>query len=167
MSLQGFTSGRYDYRQMYDIKDIKGPLPYPELYENSMMGRLNKNDSYKSFVTLLKRYRRNGLYNDLQANMTLFVPMNIPNIEYLLQRSFEANKFIERHTLDFELPVSYIQGITTAWIKTRLPPYRILLDNRTSEPLLNFNSRIVGVERTDNGTIYFIDNALDECTRII
>ncbi len=159
-SLYG-TDPSYDYRQTYDIKDLKGPLPKPVIQKNTLLGALIGNpqcESFSKFIISVPQFA--SLFNCSQADFTLFVPLSpLPQMDY-----YKARQFILLHSLQHSFPLQFLKGSRMMTVDSRLAGHRILVDNLdvSNPPRLNGTSHIVGQQIVGNAVIYFIDLPLSE-----
>jgi len=160
-SIQGFTDGSYDYKHMRRVHDLRGPLPYPTVNPNSILGFLKEhNQSFGGVIASVRRLA--AQYNDIQATFTLLVPLNVPHVVRNMSE-LERRNLILAHTLERAVPYNFLTSAGVMWINTRIPGDRILVDNRTTEsPLLNNHARVLGYDSVpgSRATIIYIDQML-------
>jgi hypothetical protein len=153
-SLYG-TDPSYDYKQTYNIKDLKGNLPLPVIRKDTLWDALVSNNQCSDFTNLVGGLPEfASIFNCSQADFTVFVPISgIPAMEY-----YKARQFILLHTLPRTLPYKFLQRTRMMTIDTRLPGTRIMVDNlETVTPRLNGQSQIIGQQIVGNAVIYYID----------
>lgn len=157
-SLQGYMDGSRDYKQMYNIKDLRGNLPKPVLKQNTIFNALGNNEQGTAFFSLLEKVPELAAkYNSIQADFTVFVPINVEsdNLDY-----YKARQLILFHTLERTLSVKFLQNSRAMVINTLIPGSRILVENINGSTILNRSAIIVGVQYVGNAVLYYIDNAL-------
>ena len=166
-TLQGYTDGSYDYRQMYDIKDLKGPLPQPTIRCDTLLGALSENPYCHEFTKIVKAVpEMAALFNDSQSSFTLFVPLS--DLPSWKADSYFLRKFILLHTLDRPLPYKFLATSPMMYVNTRLPDVRILVENlNTLKPLLNRSATILGQQVVGNAVIYYISQSLHDQTLFV
>lgn len=157
-TLQGFTDGSYDYKQMYDIKDLHGCLPDPIIHSDTILGILQKDEKCVLFTNLIKSLPISALYNNIQGNFTLFVPLNINTND--ISDSYKIKKLIMFHTLEKALPLNFLQSSRGMYVNTLLSGTRILIENINNQTILNGHSIIIGMKLVGNAIIYYIDRNL-------
>lgn len=158
-TLHGYTDGSYDYKQKYNIKDLKGPLPYPVIHKNTLLGALNDNPDCLDFATIVKSIPEMAAkFNNIQASFTLFVPLKV----LIHSRdSYKLRQFILLHTVEHALPYPFLSRTRMMYINSRLPGTKILVENLGSAtPLLDRHSHIIGQQTVGNAVIYYIDESL-------
>ena len=160
-SSHGYFDGSYDYKQMYDIKDINGPLPVPSFNPHTLLGYLHFQNT--PFADIISRTTLAGIYNDTHAQFTLFVPTVLPpNIT--TADSYFLRQLVLYHTLEHTIPLSVIQNTKCMRLNTRLNGSRILVENRPSSnaqtyqtTLLNHKSTVLSHVSVGKSQIFFID----------
>jgi len=61
---------------MYRIPDIRGPYPVKSYTPNSLMGYIASRDDMTRMAFMIRLAKLDGIYNDPQADFTLFVPLD-------------------------------------------------------------------------------------------
>jgi hypothetical protein len=159
-TLHGYMDGSYDYRQMYNIKDLKGPLPIPLIKENTLLGALNSNPNCVEFTKLVMSLPDMAArFNCSQASFTVFVPLS--GICLDTTDSYRIRQFILLHTLNHAYPYKFLATSPMMIIDTRLPGTKILVENLgTPRTILNRHVQIVAAETVGDAVIYYIDHSL-------
>jgi len=159
-TLHGYTDGSYDYRQMYNIKDIKGPLPTQIIRENTLLKALNDNPKCAEFARIIMSLPDMAArFNSSQANFTVFVP--ISELCIRTNDQYKNRQFILLHTLEHAYPYTFISSMSMSLLDSRLPGTKILIENLgTPYPVLNRQSQILGSQIVGNAIIYYIDKSL-------
>jgi uncharacterized surface protein with fasciclin (FAS1) repeats len=160
-SMHGYMDGSYDYKQMYDIKDLKGKLPLPVINENTLLGALVSNPRCSEFTQLVKSIPDIAAkFNGIQSDFTLFVPLSL-DFTTLESDSYKVRQFLFLHMLEHAVPYQFLSTTRMMYLTSRLCGTRILVENLTTpNPLLNKTSMIVGQQLVGNAVIYFIDKPL-------
>lgn len=159
---QGFDSGSYDYRQMYDIKDLRGNLPTPIIHQDTLLYALSSNPDIAEFFHIVNKTHLTGILNNRQGNFTIFVPLNggIPNTFRNPDR-YRCRQIVLQHMLEQPVPEKFIKGSQATLLNTRVPGSSILVENWYSDlPMINRYSKILASQRIGNGIIYFIDKMI-------
>lgn len=160
-SSHGYFDGSFDYKQMYDIKDIKGPLPVPSFNQHTLLGYLHFQNT--PFADIISKTNLAGTYNDTQAQFTLFVPTKLPHT-LANADSYFLRQLVLYHTLEHTIPLAVIQNTKCMRLNTRLNGSKILVQNLPSPTTdgyqttrLNHNSTILSYTPVGNSHIFFID----------
>ena len=159
-TLQGYTDGSYDYRQMYNIKDTQGPLPKPVIKINTLLDALQQNVQCSEFAKMVMSLPDMAArFNNSQANFTVFVPLS--DIRIPSNDSYHTRQFVLLHTLERAYPYKFLATARMMTLDTRLPGTKILVENLGNpKPLLNRHAQILGQQIVGNAVIYYIDRAL-------
>lgn len=161
-TMQGYTDGSYDYRQMYDMPDLRGSLPAPVVHEGTPMYALATTPECASFLGCVRRTNMVGVLNSLQHRGTLFIPVSGPEFDVLLAglSDFECRQLVIRHSLEQPIPPVMIKGTRSGLFNTKQPSTNILVESQHGTTLLNRGSRIVGSLEIGQTYLYLIDRPL-------
>lgn len=159
-SLQGYMDGSYDYKQMYNIKDIRGPLPKPVIHKNTLLDALHSNPKCLEFARMVMSLPdMSAKFNNSQANFTVFVPLSdmyLPSND-----SYHVRQLILLHTLEHAYTYQFLASSRMMWLNTRLPGTKLLIENLgTPRTMINRHAQILGQQMVGNAVIYFIDQSL-------
>lgn len=161
--MQGYIDGSYDYRQMYDVKDLQGKLPIPRFNAGTLLGALSEIECAQPFFELLKTIPLSGLFNDPQADFTLFVPVTLDQ-QFENASSFELTQLVKMHTLEHALAYSYLRSVGIMTLRTLLNGYKIFLNNiGTETPVINGVASVIGWETVGNAILVFLDRPIPKC----
>lgn len=161
-SIHGFMDGSFDYKHMYNIKDRKGPLPYPTIHPNTLFGTLALSDKpyFVEFAKLLVYLQIDGIFNNSQADFTLFVPETSLG-DFTSYDSYFLQKLVKYHTIQQALPAPFLTRTQAMFIYPKLEGTRILVENiSTPTPLLNREAVIKDMIVVNGSVIYVISNYL-------
>ena len=159
-TVHGFMDGACDYRQMYDIQDLRGNLPVPVIHKNTLLYAIANNPDVSDFFHILNKTQLTGTLNSMQSACTMFVPLNggIPQ-EFKNPGSFECRQIVLRHMMDIPVAEAFIRGSKGVLLNTR--GSKLMLENWNSElPILNRYSQIVASQRIGRSIVYFIDRMI-------
>lgn len=162
-SIHGFTDGSFDYKHMYNIKDRNGPLPYPTINPDTIFGTLalaKDKPYFQEFARLLIYLRMDGIFNNSQANFTVFVPETTLG-DLTDYDAYFLRKLVLYHTIQQAYPVEFLTKTKAMFIYPKLEGNRILVENiATPTPLLNRQAVIKDVQYVNGSAIYTISNYL-------
>ena len=158
----GYFDGSYDYRQMYDIHDLRGKLPLPAVYEDTLMYALTSNPDVSEFLHLVNKTRLPATLNNLQGDFTLFVPLNggIPD-EYLNPDQYRCRQIVLQHMLEHAVPPPFINRSRAMMLYSRVPGSSMLLENNPDmNPTINRYSQVIGHKKYGRGIVYFLNRMI-------
>jgi hypothetical protein len=154
---------------MYDMGDLRGPKPKFTLNSNSIMSFLENNTEFSKFCYIVKLSRLEGLFNDCQADATLFVVADlyinkIDNIEQILANMDEstARSIILFSTLNRKINYDLLSQSPIKYIYTQNTTNKMLFETINNITYLNKgNAKIIKYDiNLQNGMIHLIDNIL-------
>ncbi len=157
--MQGYSVS-YDYTHMYRVKDLNGPLPIPKINENSVLGFLMKKNLARDFVQLLARSDLSGIYNDGQASMTIFVPIEMDTCYINELDQFQARQLILYHTLEKPLCYDFITSSKGMLLNTKIPGSTLFVENIDGDTYINRQVKLLGSHQWGNSVICFISDML-------
>lgn len=76
MTSSGPYTEAFNYRQMFDIQDLRGKLPLSSLNPSSIAGYIDNNPKLSFFNHLIKKANKTNELNDPLANRTMFIPLD-------------------------------------------------------------------------------------------
>lgn len=161
-SIHGFMDGSFDYKHMYNIKDLHGPLPIPAIRPGTLFSLLKRSENNcVQFTSLLETLPMVGLYNDPQAQHTLFAPITV-DVAYINSLDdYKRKQLILYHTLSKPLTIQFITSSKGMLLPTLQNGSSICISkNSKGETLLNGYSKIVGSIQTGRNTLVLIDKML-------
>jgi len=158
-SIHGFMDGSYDYRFMYNIRDLRGPLPKPEIYSNTLLGVVVNTPAFAEFAKVLTSLPLSAAYNSEQSYCTLFVPLHVHAED--VDTPYKCQQFILTHTLEHALPYKYLRSSGAMYLDTRHTGTKILVENVGSEtPVINRKCRILASQVVGSAVIFIIDRSI-------
>ncbi len=173
MTSNNYTDPSRDYSHMYNITDIRGPLPYPRFNTNTILGFLSSDPAVKDFFDLVSSNKSiSGIFNNEQAAFTLFVPINCNNIKPENTEAYDVIKIVRYHTLENKLTPELLGSMGSSLISTKCWSKNIFVENRICNnkkyTFLNQGQAIiVGYKSLGDSNIFFIDNILSEFKSIL
>lgn len=157
-TIQGFTDGSYDYKHMYNIKDLHGPFPIPKFNPNTLLGYLHSENH--PFADIIERTPLAATYNDPQGDFSLFVPSFIDEQTKRLD-SYHLRQLVLYHTLEHAVPYQFLSTSGCMKVATRLPGSRLIVENiNVPTPFINRCAQVTGYTQIGNASIFFINRVL-------
>jgi uncharacterized surface protein with fasciclin (FAS1) repeats len=169
VSLQGNHEPN-DLRYTYYIKDLRSSVPEPMSRPEHIFGLIQDNSDFSIFYHMIIKAELYGIYNDLQANLTLFVPSN----EYLLQKyspqffenmdQYTAREIVLFHTLNKKISYEMLTSSKAMYLNTMVDESvysRLLCESCSNMVTLNCNVhiKIPNIYRK-NGLIHVVDGLM-------
>ena len=155
-----------NFTYMFDMPDLRGPLPEIKYNKDSIMSKLNDNADYSKFKYIIKLANLDGIYSDIQANFTLFVPSDkalshINDNVFINMDLLTARNIIRSSTLKRRITGAILEDSPRSWFHTLDPRNRLLVTNNNGETFLNNNIKVIHTNiSASNGMIHVIDNLL-------
>ena len=154
-----------NYTHTFDIPDLRGPLPKRTFRDGTLSCVIENHPDFSMFRYILNTAQLENIYDDLQANITLFVPsdqqlhakgINVINLDIGTARSIvhasSLNRRITRDILE-DNPASYFL--------TRNPNIRLFKTNINDRTYINNNVNIIHKDMIcTNGIIHVIDSII-------
>jgi uncharacterized surface protein with fasciclin (FAS1) repeats len=165
VSLGPYTE-RTNYTHMFYKGDLRGPYPNQVERPGTISYVLQQNPEYSRFFYILKLAKLDPLYNDLQANFTLFVPSNkclsyIPEDVFVNMDISMARHVIKSSTLNRKITSDILKDSPASFFITQDPPSRLFVSNLSGQTKIN---NTIGITLPDiiceNGIIHEINNII-------
>ena len=157
------NSESYDYSHMYNMGDNRGPKPVLNINSNSILGFLTNYNFYK-FAYVVRLARLENLFNDPQADVTLFVPSEFENniTENMLKNMDEstAKSIVLFSTLNRKINYDLLSQSPSKYVFTQNTSNKLYLETFNGSTYLNNRqSKIIRPDiMLDNGIIHIISN---------
>lgn len=164
VSMMPYSESR-DSKFMYDLLDLRGPKPSPTIRENTIYDFLLKNKhKFSKFIHILKVSEMENLFNDIEFDKTLFLPINegIPDEIYNNMDKNLAINIIKFSCLNRKIDKNIMKRSPYVYMMTnyRYSP-RLLVTNMNDITELNGESNIIYYDLNfKNGMIHIIDKIL-------
>lgn len=165
MTAIGPYSQSYMMSHMYSMQDLracknKGKIEYDN---GTIMGILNRTPVYSKFARILQIAQMDGIYNQSQANFTLFVaPDSCVSDE--LMRSIDvgdARRIVKSSSLNRIIPSVLIEDSPATYFMTTDERTKLFITNLHGVTLINDGIRVVEKDiSASNGMIHTIDNVI-------
>jgi hypothetical protein len=170
MTANGPSTQSLNYTHMYDMGDLRGSRPKPYINPGSILGFLENNSDFSIFFYIVKLSKLDGLFNDCQADATLFVPSDthirqkIQHIDNILLNMEEdtARSIVLFSTLNRRIDYNLLSQSPIKYIFTQNTTNKMLFETYNNITYLNKrNAQILKHDiNLDNGMVHIIDNIL-------
>jgi len=156
-----------NFRHMFDLPDLRGPLPEKKLPENSLSGIIRSHPDFSKFRYLLKLANLEDIYADSQTTYTVFVPSDdalekiMPDDVFLNMDIGTARNIVKNSTLERRIPSSILSDSPSSIFYTINKPTRIHVTNVKGRIYLNQAINVIHKDMTaSNGIIHVIDDLM-------
>lgn len=153
-----------NYTHMFDIPDLRGPLPKEVLCPGSLADIIDKTPELSAFNFILRRSGFLPRYNELQANFTLFLPSDayIKDVNFIKNMDIgTAISIVRNCTVDNIITKDVIQENPYFEIITHNDPNNLSLQTISGItqicPHINFVKYNI---RAKNGMIHIVDKLI-------
>lgn len=163
MTSSGPYTQSYNMTHMWDITDLRGCLPKKGVCARSLTGILKNHPDFTKFNYVLELSGLDGIYNDKQANFTLFVPSDkalryLPNGVLTNMDKATARHLIKSSTLDRIITSDLLESSQAFYVLTKDLPNRLFISNVNNKTYINGDACIVSKDlMASNGIIHVID----------
>jgi uncharacterized surface protein with fasciclin (FAS1) repeats len=152
-----------NFTHMFNIPDTRGPLPIRVETPGSLAYLVANHPDFSIYRYILSLSKLDGIYNDLQANFTLFIPSddalkNIPKSVFINMDYATARHIIKSSTLNRKITSDILEDSKASYYLTNDPPNRLLLTNFDNRTYINGDVNIIHKDMmATNGIIHVID----------
>lgn len=164
-SMQPYTP-RFDNTHMWNIRDLRGCYPIVKYRKDSIMCRIHSNPDLSKFEYLIKLAKLEGLMDDPQANITVFVPSN-KAIEPLGDNwAVNADigwafNLVRTSTVNRRITSELLGNSPAFYLYTRDDPNRLFITNINNQTKINNNVCILQPDiQCTNGLIHIVDKLI-------
>jgi uncharacterized surface protein with fasciclin (FAS1) repeats len=151
---------------MFDRKDLRGPLPQKVLNPNTLSYIISMNPDFSRFRYILRLAKMEDLYNDIQADFTVFVPSDtclrsIPDSIFVNMDLITARNIVTTSTLNRRITYDILSDSPCANFMSNNPVNRLFITNLNGQTSI-FND--INVIQSDimatNGIIHVVDGLI-------
>lgn len=156
-----------DFSHMYKLSDIRGPYPVKSYNPNSLMGYIASRDDMTRMSFLLRLAKLDGIYNDPQADFTLFVPLDtsltdISDGVFINMDDCIARSIVQSLTLKRVIPCQLIEDSRLSKYNTMNQYNKIFIAiSKEGSVFVNKDAKVIEKDiRLSNGMIHTIDKLI-------
>lgn len=171
-------SESYNMKHMTHIRDIRGPnVRFSDsnskqsrgelkINQSSIMGTIANNPNFSKFRYILKLSNLQGIYNDPQANFTLFVPSDkelskIPEGVFTNMDDATARHIVHSSTLRNRITSTLLEDSPASYFVTMSRINKLFITNINGETLINNSLKVIEKNiECNNGLIHVVDGLL-------
>ena len=166
MTSIGPYSQKTDATYMFNFTDIHGPFPKKIENPNSISDVICNNSCFSKFKYILNLSKLDGIYNDIQANFTIFVTSDdflkyIPESVFVNMDLVTSRNIIQASTLENRITSEILKDSKCSFFTTMNQYNRLSVKNMNNNTILNNNINVI---QTDiictNGIIHIIDSLI-------
>jgi len=159
----------HNFSHMFNMPDIRGPLPLKINCPNTLMGIITTNPDFSKFRYMVKIARLGGILNDIQADFTIFIPSDkaLESAEGLGEEVFinmddsTARHIVLSSMLNRRITSELLADSPASYFITRDPPNRLFVSNISGKTCINTDINIIHTDIiASNGIIHVIDNLI-------
>jgi uncharacterized surface protein with fasciclin (FAS1) repeats len=162
------TTMSLNFSHMYDFTDRRPSSIPPNRYNpNSLMYIIDNNPDFSKFSYVIKLARLDLIYNDIQANFTVFVPSNRGMEQILPEGVFtnldisSARQIVQASTLKKRITSDLLSDSPSTYFITMNPIEKLLITNISDITYINNCIQIIQTDiEACNGLIHVIDNII-------
>ena len=167
----------FNYTHMFDMPDLRGPLPVENnnkilvnvkdgvyVCKDSITGIVYTHPDFKTFKYILELSGLQGIYGDNQANFTLFVPSDmalkkkLPESVLVNMDKWTARKIVRDSTLRRRFPSSILSDSPVSYFRN-VDGKRLLVENKGDRIKINGDINIIHKDwMCGNGIVHVVDS---------
>jgi uncharacterized surface protein with fasciclin (FAS1) repeats len=156
----------YNFTHMFNIKDLNSCIPRFKKCPNSLSGLIQSHPDFSKFYSILKLANLDDIYNDPQANFTLFVPSDnaLANIDDSVFKNMDistARHIVKTSTLDRKIPSELLENSPASYFITKDSSNRLFITNIRGRTYIDTNINVIHKDmEASNGIIHVIDGLI-------
>lgn len=168
MTSSGPYSQSYNFTHMFDFTDLKGNPQKRIPNKNSLLDIIEKNKDFSNFYYMLKKCEYDEIFNDIQANFTVFVPsdkfMKLNNISESIFTNMDlltSRSIVRNSMLNNRIPSEVLTDSPSAYYYSIDKNNRLFITNINNKTTINNNIKVIYKDiLATNGIIHVIDNLI-------
>ena len=155
---------------MFDKSDLRGPLPQKVESPNSLSNIISMNPDFSKFRYILRLSKLDAIYNDIQANFTLFVPsddalINIPESVFVNMDLLTARHIVKTSTLNSRITSDILSDSPCSYFMTNNSANRLFVTNVNGQSTIDNHINVIGADiMAVNGIIHVVDGLIKPLT---
>lgn len=156
----------YNYTYMTNINDLRNIKKEKTYNVNSLSGILINNPNFSKFSYILKLAQLDGIYNDPQANFTLFVSddnslSTLDDGFFINMDMSTARNIIKTCTINNRITGSLLEDSPISLYITLCNPNKLYISNINNITYINNNIKVIKKNIiTNNGIIHITDSLI-------
>jgi uncharacterized surface protein with fasciclin (FAS1) repeats len=161
------TTMSLDYSHMYNMVDLRKCIQSPKKYcSGSLMDIINSHPDFTKFSYIIKTARLDGLLDDIEANVTIFVPSNreINCIDEGVFTNLDistARQIVMTNMLKYRIPSELLTDSPSSYFTTFNPVEKLFITNINNVIYLNNCTKVIFPDiEASNGLIHVVDNLI-------
>lgn len=162
----GPNTQSHNFSHMWNIRDLRGQRPKQPECPNSLMSIINKTPDFSKFGYMVKLAKLDGIYSNLQANFTIFVPSNdaikgLGDEVFVNMDSSTARHIVLSSTMDRKIPSELIEYSPASYFYTKDNPNRLFITNMSGKTSINTDIDVIHKDiMASNGIIHVINSLI-------
>jgi len=154
-----------NYTHTFDIPDLRGPLPKRTFREGTLSCIIENHPDFSMFKHLVNIAQLDNIFDDLQANITLFIPsdqqlqakgINVTNIDI-----GSARNIVNASAINRRITSDILEDSPASYFITRNPKIRLFISNINNRTYINNDINIIHKDMLcSNGIIHVIDSVI-------
>ena len=155
-----------NFTHMFDLPDLRGNLPKKVETPGSLAYLVANHPDFSKFRYMLQLSKLDDIYNDCQADFTIFVPSdkaiaNIPEAIFTNMDSATARHIIRTSTLNRKITSDILEDSRGMYVITKSPQNRLFITNDNGTTYIDRTIKIIHKDIiATNGVIHVIDTLI-------
>jgi hypothetical protein len=156
----------HNMTHMYDFHDLRSTQKKIIYSPRSIMGIINNNPNFSRFNYMLKLAKLDSIYNDIQANFTLFVTDD-KSLSHISEAVFTnmdvllARHIIQKSTLKNKITAELLKGSPVSYFSTMNRAEKLYITNVDNQTYINSSIKIIDTDlEANNGIIHIVNNLI-------
>lgn len=144
----GPYSQAMNFTHMFDMSDLRGPIPILEHKPYSLAYFLDVSSRFTRFHYILKLSGLEGEYDDPQKNCTLLIPTDdaishIPDEVFINMDRGTARNIVKCCTLNRRISGAILEDSPVCYFLTELAANRLFISNINGKTYINNNIEVI------------------------
>ena len=156
-----------NFQHMWDIPDLRGKYPISTPCKGSLLDFISSHPDFKIFNFMVKRAQMEDIFNQKQANFTLFIPsdkaLSLKDNEDVFTNMdiLTAKTIVKASSLNNRIPSEILEDSPNSWYYTMSEQNRLCITNVSGQTYINGDIKILYKDiLATNGIIHVTDNVI-------
>ena len=161
------NSHSYNFTHMFDMPDLRGPLPKIIAQPNTLLSIIDNHPDFTKFKFMVNRANLRDTLNSTQSEFTLFIPsdkalsMKINDDYFINMDILTARSIVRTSMLNRRISSEVIEDSPNAYYYTIDKANRLCISNISGQTYINGDIKVIYKDiMANNGIIQVIDGLI-------
>ena len=167
MTYCGPYSQSYNFTHMFDMPDLRGPLPKIIAQPNTLLSTIDNHPDFTKYKYMVDRANLRDTLNSKQSDFTLFIPsdkalsMKVDDDYFVNMDILTARSIVRTSMLNKRISSEILEDSPNAYYYTMDKANRLCVTNISRQTYINGDIKVIYKDIvTNNGIIQVVDGLI-------